>query len=160
MKTEELVVSRIRDGTVIDHIPAGQALNVLRILGVRGSEGYVVALIMNAASEKLGKKDIVKIEGRELKPSEVDKIALLAPDATINTIKGYKVVKKTSVRLPDEVKGLLSCTNPNCISAKPREPVVPTFTVLSRKPLLLFCKYCGTHITQEEVVSQYTTAGG
>jgi aspartate carbamoyltransferase regulatory subunit len=159
MKTEELVVSRIRDGTVIDHISAGQALNVLRILGVRGGEGYTVALIMNVPSKKLGKKDIVKIEGRELKPSEVDRIALIAPDATINTVRDYKVVKKASVRLPDEVRGLLSCTNPNCISVKPREPVLPTFTVISRKPLVLSCKYCGTHISQEEVVSQYTSGG-
>lgn len=160
MKAEELVVSRIREGTVIDHIAAGQALNVLRILGVRGTEGYTVALIMNAASKKLGKKDMVKIEGRELRPSEVDRIALIAPDATINTIRDFKVVKKSSVRLPDEIRGLLSCTNPNCISTKPREPVIPTFTVISRKPLLLSCKYCGTHITQEEVVSQYAAAGG
>jgi aspartate carbamoyltransferase regulatory subunit len=159
MKTEELVVSRIRDGTVIDHISAGQALNVLRILGVRGGEGYTVALIMNVPSKKLGKKDIVKIEGRELKPSEVDRIALIAPDATINTVRDYKVVKKASVRLPDEVRGLLSCTNLNCISVKPREPVLPTFTVISRKPLVLSCKYCGTHISQEEVVSQYTSGG-
>ncbi|MEM2878858.1 MAG: aspartate carbamoyltransferase regulatory subunit [Candidatus Hadarchaeales archaeon] len=160
MNTEELVVSRIRDGTVIDHITAGQALNVLRILGVRGTEGYTVALIMNVASKKLGKKDMVKIEGRELKPSEVDRIALIAPDATINTIREYKVMKKATVRLPDEVRGLLSCTNPSCISVKPREPVVPTFSVISRSPLLLSCKYCGTHISQEEVISQYAAAGG
>lgn len=160
MKTEKLVVSRIKEGTVIDHISGGQSLNVLRILGVRGSEGYSVALIMNAPSKKLGRKDIVKIEGRELEPSEVDKIALIAPEATINTIRGYRVVKKTKVKLPNEIRGLLSCTNPNCVSVRPREPVVPTFSVLSRKPLLLSCKYCGIHISQEEVISQYAAAGG
>lgn len=154
-KMEELIVRRIRDGTVIDHISGGQALNVLRILGIRGGEDYAVAIVMNVKSRRLGKKDIVKIEGREIAPGEVDRIALITPKATINTIKNYRVTKKVNVKLPNMIKGILSCTNPSCISNKPQEPVTPSFRVASRTPTSLICEYCGTHITHEEVVAQY-----
>ncbi|HDI12576.1 MAG TPA: aspartate carbamoyltransferase regulatory subunit [Hadesarchaea archaeon] len=159
MNSEELTVKKIRDGTVIDHIPGGQALNVLRILGITGEEGHTVAIMINAQSRKLGKKDIVKIEGRELVSGEVDRIALIAPEATINLVKYYRLARKTKVKLPDEIKGLLKCTNPNCISNKPREPVTPSFRVVSRTPTLLVCEYCGTYITYDEVAAQYTLPG-
>lgn len=154
-KPEELIVQRIREGIVIDHIPSGQALNVLKILGIKGGEGYRVAMVMNVDSRKLGKKDIVKVEGRELSLAEVDKIALVAPEATINTVRKYRVEKKVKVRLPDKIEGILMCTNPNCISNKPREPVMPSFKVLSRTPTLLICEYCGNYISHDEVVAQY-----
>ncbi|MEM2282029.1 MAG: aspartate carbamoyltransferase regulatory subunit [Candidatus Hadarchaeales archaeon] len=152
---EELIVKRIKDGTVIDHIPAGQALHVLRLLGLTGREGLTVAVVMHVPSKKLGKKDIVKVEGKELRAEEVNKIALLAPQATINTIKNYRVTSKLKVELPEKVRNLIRCTNPNCITNKPREPVLPLFTALSRSPLLLCCEYCGAYITQEEVVEQF-----
>jgi aspartate carbamoyltransferase regulatory subunit len=158
-QVEEMLVRRIRNGTVIDHIPRGQGLNVLKILGIRGGEDYTVAMVMNVESKKLGKKDIIKIEGREIASGEVDRIALIAPEATINAIKNYRVTKKTNVKLPDEIKGILNCTNPNCVSNKPREPVKPSFTVASRAPTLLVCNYCGTYISHEEVVAQYALAG-
>ena len=152
---ESLLVRKIREGTVIDHIPAGRALDVLKILGLTGEEGYTIAIVMNVPSGKLGKKDIVKVEGKELRAEEVNKIALLAPQATINTIKNYRVTSKLKVELPEKVRNLISCTNPNCITNKPREPVLPLFTALSRSPLLLCCEYCGAYITQEEVVEQF-----
>lgn len=158
-KPEELIVQRIREGTVIDHIPSGQALNVLKILGIKGGGGYRVAMVMNVDSRKLGKKDMVKVEERELSLTEVDKIALVAPEATINTVRNYRVEKKAKVRLPDRIKGILTCTNPNCISNKLREPVVPSFKVLSRKPTVLLCEYCWNYISHEEVVTQYAVAG-
>ena len=154
-KPEELVVRRIRDGTVIDHIPAGQALNVLRILRIRGNEGYKVAMVMNVESRKLGKKDIVKVEGRELVQEEVNRLALVAPEATINTIGDFRVKRKTKVRLPGRIEGIVRCTNPSCISNKPREPLLPTFKVSSRAPPSIVCEYCGTYISHEEVVAQY-----
>jgi len=156
--SEELIVRKIRDGTVIDHIPRGQALNVLKILGISGGEGNTIAIMVNAESRKLGKKDIVKIEERELVPGEVDRIALIASKATINLIKNYSVTKKTKVKLPDRIRGLLKCTNPNCVSNKPGEPITPSFTVASRAPTLLVCEYCGTYIPHDEVVAQYTSA--
>lgn len=154
MNSQELVVRKIERGTVIDHIPVGQALNVIKILGV-GGEKQTVAVVMNVVSKKYGRKDIVKVEGKELSAVEVNRIALVAPEATINVIQDYKVVKKTKVKLPERVRGIVRCTNPSCITNKPREPVVPTFKVLSRSPLLLLCEYCGSRITQEEVVKQY-----
>ncbi|NPA04754.1 MAG: aspartate carbamoyltransferase regulatory subunit [Crenarchaeota archaeon] len=148
---EGLLVRRIRDGTVIDHIPAGRALLVLRILGITGAEGYRIAVVMNVESRKLGRKDIVKVEGRMLERGEVDKIALIAPEATINIIKDYRVVEKVKVRLPDEIKGILRCPNPTCITRKEREPITPVFRKVSEKPLILQCKYCGTLVREEEI---------
>jgi len=153
---DTLIVRRIRNGTVIDHIPGGLALNVLRILGITGKEGYTVALLMNVKSRKIGRKDIVKIENRELDPRELDIIALIAPDATVNTIRDYAVVKKTKVKLPQTIREIVRCTNPNCVTNKAGEPVKPTFRVKSSEPLLLVCEYCGTFVTREDVISQYT----
>ncbi|MEM0017546.1 MAG: aspartate carbamoyltransferase regulatory subunit [Candidatus Korarchaeum sp.] len=151
---EELVVRRISDGTVIDHIPAGRALRVLKLLGITGEREGVVALVMNVPSGKLGKKDIVKVEGRELSKEEVDKIALIAPKATINIIRNYEVVEKRRVELPSRIVGILRCMNPNCVTNVPRESVKPTFTLLSRDPLRMVCEYCGEYLTEEEVVEQ------
>ena len=80
-------MKKIKNGTVIDHISAGHALDVLKILGIDGREGHTVSVAMNVLSEKQSKKDIVKVESRELAPGEVDKIALIAPGATINIIR-------------------------------------------------------------------------
>lgn len=152
--SEELVVRRISDGTVIDHISAGRALKVLSILGITGEEGYMVSLVMNVYSKKLGKKDIVKFEGRELSSEEVNKISLVAPTATINIIRNYEVVEKRKVELPERVEGIIRCVNPNCVTNAPREAVRPIFKVLSREPLKLACEYCGEYLTEEDVIAQ------
>ena len=150
----ELRVKKICDGTVIDHIAAGNALAVLRILGIKGREGTVVSILMNVPSKTLGKKDIVKIEGRELSPTEVDKIALIAPRASINIIRNYEVIDKEKVKLPSTIKELLKCPNPACITNS-REPVKTTFTVQREDPLLLKCYYCGNFIEKEAVLGQF-----
>ncbi len=151
---EGLLVRRIREGTVIDHIPAGRALAVLRILGITGQEGLRVAVVMNVESRKLGRKDIVKIEGRLLSPEELNKIALVAPTATINIVKGYHVVEKKKVELPEVLENILRCPNPTCITRKPREPVKPRFRLISRRPVRYQCAYCGTIIEESEIVEQ------
>lgn len=150
---DRLLVRKIREGTVIDHIPAGRALDVLRILGISGKEGARVALVMNVESRKLGRKDIVKIENRFLKPEEVDVIALIAPTATINIIHDFQVVEKRRVSVPEELVGVLKCSNPLCISNSQREPVVPRLRVVSRQPLRLKCAYCD-EVYGEEALSQ------
>ena len=138
----ELRIPPIRNGTVIDHITPGQALNVLKILGIIGKSDAVVSAVMNVQSKKTHKKDIVKVEDRELNPHEVDKIALIAPSATINIIRDYKVNKKDKVILPDVVEGVVRCANPNCIS-NTREPVVSKFTIdKSQRKIRLRCIYC------------------
>ena len=153
---EELRIRKIRDETVIDHITAGYALSVLRILGITGREGFVVSIAMNVPSKKLGKKDIVKVEGRELKAEEVNKIALIAPRATINIIKDYAVVKKIRVNLPEEIEDIVKCRNPTCITNSPREPIKPKFKVISREPVKLRCMYCNTTIEIGDIIKQLT----
>ncbi len=148
-----LTVSKMRCGTVIDHIPAGRALDVLRVLGITGREGLRIAIIMNVESQKLGRKDIVKIEGRELSPEEVNAIALIAPTATINIINDFRVVSKFRVEVPEIIEGILRCPNPTCITNKSREPIVSKFKRVSRKPLILQCEYCGTLLHETEIAS-------
>ncbi|RFA94490.1 aspartate carbamoyltransferase regulatory subunit [Pyrobaculum aerophilum] len=143
--SKELLVSKIENGTVIDHIPAGRALTVLRILGISGKEGLRVALVMNVESKKLGRKDIVKIEGRELTPEEVNIISAVAPTATINIIRNFAVVKKFKVTPPDVIRGRFKCKNPTCVTNAPREPVEPTFYLVRREPPLFICAYCGRY---------------
>ncbi len=138
---KELKVQPIKNGTVIDHITGGNALKVLNILGISKKPTSTVSILMNVKSERKGKKDIVKIENRELKPKEVDKVALIAPDATINIIRNYNVKQKHKVNLPDIIKGIVRCANPNCISNL-KEPVEPVFKVISRNPIKLRCYYC------------------
>lgn len=149
-----MLVRKIREGTVIDHIPAGRALMVLRILGITGLEGYRVAVVMNVDSRKLGSKDIVKIEDRYMKGEEVDKIALIAPTATINIVRGYKISEKRKVSAPRLLRGILKCTNPTCISRKEREPVTSRFRLVPGGRLRYQCIYCGTIIEEDDILAQ------
>lgn len=149
---KELIVSKIKEGTVIDHIPAGRALAVLRLLGISGKEGTRVALVMNVESKKLGRKDIVKIEGRELTPDEVDIISAVAPSATINIIRNYEVVAKHKVKPPQVIRGRFRCKNPNCVTNLPREPIATSFVLIKSEPLIFACEYCGRYHTLEELV--------
>jgi len=149
-----LRVSKIKNGTVIDHITGGHALDVIKILGITGRVDGVVTVAMNVPSKKLKVKDMVKIEGRELKSEEVDKIALLAPHATINIIRNYKVVEKQRVKLPNTIRGIVKCANPACISNS-KEPVQPKFYVESEEPLRLRCHYCGYIMEKQDVLKQF-----
>ncbi len=147
----ELIIRKIRDGIVIDHIPAGRALTVLRLLGTTGKEGLRVALVMNVESRKLGLKDIIKIEGRELSKEELSIIALVAPTATINIIRNYEVVQKFKVEIPTVIEGVLKCLNSKCITNKPREPIKTRFITISKEPLLIKCDYCDTVYTAQDI---------
>ncbi|MDI6811757.1 MAG: aspartate carbamoyltransferase regulatory subunit [archaeon] len=149
---KELKVVPIKNGTVIDHITGGQALNVLKILEINARTGAVVSVVMNVRSKKMGRKDIVKVEDRELKPEEVDKIALIAPNATINIIRDSEVIEKHKVYLPKSIEGIIRCANPNCISNVEREPVISKFITVSENPPLFRCFYCERMI---EDVSRY-----
>jgi len=151
---KELILRKIKDGTIIDHIPAGQALNLLKLMGITGREGFTVALVMNVESKKLGKKDIIKVEGLELKPDDTDKVALIAPMATINVVKDYEVVEKRKAVPPERVEGVLKCKNPNCITNKPNEPVKSRFRTVNFNPPKLVCEYCGYVMTYEDIVKQ------
>ncbi len=154
MSETMLYVSKIKDGTVIDHITGGHALDVVKILGITGKENRIITIAMNVPSKRFKVKDIVKIEGRELNPREVHKIALLAPHATINIIRNYKVVEKQRVKLPGVIEGIVKCANPACISNS-NEPVHPKFYVKSEDPLILKCHYCGYMMDKNDILKQF-----
>ena len=140
-----LLISQINNGTVIDHITAGEALNVLKILGITGSTRECLSVATNVASGHIGKKDIVKIENRELRQDEVDRIALIAPRATINIIRNYEVFEKKGVTIPPLLQGVVRCPNPGCIS-NTKEPILSTFEVTKKG---LQCAYCDWLITED-----------
>jgi len=154
MSRKTLRVSKIKEGTVIDHITSGHALDVIKILGITGRAEGAVTVAMNVPSKRLRMKDMVKVEGRELNPKEVDKIALLAPHASINIIRNYKVAEKKRVKLPKTIRGIVKCANPACISNS-EEPVQPTFYVEKEDPLRLRCHYCGYIMEKEDVLKQF-----
>lgn len=154
MAEKTLRVSKIKDGTVIDHVTSGHALDVVKLLGITGRAGGVVTVAMNVPSKDFGLKDMVKVEGRELSSKEVDKIALLAPHATINIVRDYTVVEKQRVKLPSVLRGILRCANPACVSNS-NEPVQPTFYVKGEEPLRLKCHYCGYVMEKLDVLKQF-----
>ncbi|WP_435076654.1 aspartate carbamoyltransferase regulatory subunit [Halococcus sp. AFM35] len=144
MSEHELRISKIRNGTVIDHIAGGHAPDVLAILGIDSATDEVVSVGMNVPSDRLGYKDVVKIEGRELSQEEVEVISLIAPAASINIIREYDVAEKHRVERPSMVEGVLSCPNRNCITTED-EPVASRFAVLENG---VRCAYCDTIIRE------------
>src|SRR5919198_5169119 len=112
----QLLVRRIRVGTVIDHIESGKAMLVLKALNITGKEGNVITVALNVPSSKHGKKDIIKVENRFLETGETNKLALIAPHASINIIKDYRLVEKRKIQLPDSIVGIFPCPNLKCIT--------------------------------------------
>lgn len=139
MKDKQLLVSAIKDGTVIDHIPAGVLFNVVSILNLEKVD-TMITIGNSLGSKKLGKKGIIKISNVFFKDSEINKIALVAPSAKLNIIRDYEVVEKRVVSLPDEVVGIVKCVNPKCITNN--EKMTTRFDVVSKPDLKLRCHYC------------------
>jgi len=153
MSEVDLRVSKIKDGTVIDHISGGYALDVIKILGITGKEKRVITIAINVHSKRFGTKDIVKIEDRALNSDEVNRIALVAPHASINIISNYAVAEKLEVKLPQTITGIVKCVNPVCITNS-NEPVNSHFSVESVEPLALKCHYCGYMLEKSDLLSQ------
>jgi len=151
---KEVRVSKIKDGTVIDHISGGYALDVVKILGITGHERQVVTIAINVPSKQFKAKDIVKIEGRALNRQEVNKIALVAPRATINIVRNYVVVEKQEVKLPKVIEDIVKCINPACVSNS-NEPVSAKFAVETDEPLMLKCRYCGCILEKADLLRQF-----
>lgn len=144
----EYKVYRIEHGTVIDHIPHWKSLKVVDLLGLRNCTD-LVTLGIGLDSNHMGQKDLVKVENRELSQPEMDKLALVAPQATINVIRDSQRVNKHKVRVPDHIEGLVRCPNVGCIT---RHEYVPTrFNTTSREPLELLCYYCNYQFSSDEV---------
>ena len=145
-------VTAIKNGTVIDHIPSGQALKVLELLNLSGDTSVPVSLVMNVPSKKMGAKDIIKVEDRELTQAELDRLALVAPDSSIAIIRAYSVAEKLNVNLGDEVINVVRCTFSNCITQNPREPLPHRLKVIRTAPLALRCHYCQRPQDLDELV--------
>lgn len=147
-EAKEMKVTALKHGTVIDHIPAGEVLKVFQILGL---ENYnrSLRLGINLDSRKYGKKDLLKIEDRELTPEEANRLALIAPKATINIIKNWDVIQKINVSVPDVVTGI-QCANPRCITRHDRTRT--EFIVLDKERLKVRCSYCEHVFEREDVI--------
>jgi aspartate carbamoyltransferase regulatory subunit len=142
----ELKITPIKNGTVIDHIGNGLALDVLRIVGVQTlDKDSTVSVALHVRSGKLGWKDIVKVENMELSARKVNAIALIAPTATISIIREFKVQEKRVVDLPERILGVLRCPNLNCITNQ-AEPIESEFEVVRRRPVLLTCAFCDRQV--------------
>ena len=151
----ELKIKAIENGTVIDHITANKALHILKVLGLPDSETKNVTIAMNVSSNEIGRKDILKIENRELDHKELNQVALIAPKATINIIRNFEPVKKDKIILPDKISSILRCTNPKCITNNKNEPITPVFNVIDKYPPVVRCHYCEKLIKTEEIEKQF-----
>ncbi|MDR0911740.1 MAG: aspartate carbamoyltransferase regulatory subunit [Methanobrevibacter sp.] len=149
----ELKVEPIKNGTVIDHITANKSLYVLNILNLPDDE-TTVTVAMNVQSEQMGHKDILKIENRELNKEELDKISLIAPLSSINIIRDYEIVKKDNVHFTNELKGILTCTNPKCIT-NTNEPITSIFHIVKTDPITLRCHYCERDLDAKDIDLQF-----
>ncbi len=136
---KKLEVSAIEEGTVIDQIASKSTFKVANMLNIQDID-QVVLVGVNLTSKKLGKKGIIKIGGKSLTQEEVNKIALIAPDATVNIIKDSEVVRKFKVAIPDAIEGFLGCFNPNCVSN--HQNIRSRFHVISKNPIKIRCHYC------------------
>ena len=139
MKDKFLEVSAIKDGTVIDHIPADSLFKVVSILKLDKIEG-MMTFGTNLNSKKLGRKGIIKLSGVFFKDKDINRIALIAPDAKLNIIRDYTEVEKKVVEIPDEITGIVKCVNPQCITN--HEKISTQFRVIDKKEVKLRCHYC------------------
>ncbi|MAS88887.1 MAG: aspartate carbamoyltransferase regulatory subunit [Euryarchaeota archaeon] len=150
--TEMRRVTAIRNGTVVDHIPAGHALQVIQMLRINMTRTTPVSLVMNVPSDKLGRKDVLKVEDRELNQEELDRLALIAPTASIAIIRNHAVAEKLKIELADDLINIASCSFSNCITKNAREPLPQRLRVISRDPLEVRCYYCGRDQDLEELI--------
>jgi aspartate carbamoyltransferase regulatory subunit len=145
---KKLKVSAIKEGTVIDHIPAKNLFKVISILGLNKIENQIT-FGTNLESRKLGAKAIIKVSNKFFKDNEINKIALIAPHAKLNIIRDYEVVEKRVVETPDTIKGIVKCFNPKCITNN--ETITTSFKVIEKDPIALKCHYCEKITTEEQI---------
>lgn len=149
MKTtkKELAVAALRNGTVIDHIPSEALFRAVRILGIENLDTSVT-IGNNLASERLGRKGIIKVADVEFDDAVLNRIAIIAPTAMVNIIRDYEVVEKRPVVLPDTIVGIVRCGNPKCVTN--HEPMATRFNVIDRENVTLRCHYCNHTFSSDE----------
>lgn len=136
---KELKVSAIENGTVIDHIPTHSVFQVIKILNLAVYNNQLL-IGTNLDSQKMGKKGIIKVNNKYFASDEINKIALVAPTATLIIIRNFQVIEKKRVEIPDTVENIVNCFNPNCITNT--ESVNTRFVVIDKNELKLRCHYC------------------
>ena len=151
---KKMKITRIENGTAIDHITPGSALKVLELLDLKDEKKSSMTVAIRVDSNKMGKKDLLKIEDKFLTPTESAMIALISPEATINIIKSFEVTEKHQVELPEKLTGIFDCSNPNCITNQEREPVESKFKVSSKDPLSVRCLYCDNLMEEDQITHQ------
>ena len=140
MSHKELVVSALENGTVLDHIPAQYVYKALDLLGLKDIESQITIGI-NLASKIYGRKGIIKIADKFFENEELNKLALIAPKATVNIIRDFKVVEKKKLELPEEAVGIAKCKNPKCVTN--HQPIKTRFaTIQNGDEISLKCHYC------------------
>jgi aspartate carbamoyltransferase regulatory subunit len=146
---KKLKVAALCNGTVIDHIPSDKLFKVVSILHLEESLNQIT-LANNLESAKIGSKGIVKISDRAFAEDETNKIALIAPNAKINIIRDFQVVEKRPLNLPEEIREIVQCANPNCITN--HQPVTTRFHVINNDgEVMLKCHYCEREVRRDEV---------
>lgn len=145
-----LSVAAIENGTVIDHIPAGQSLKIVQLLHLTKYKKKVTVGI-NLPSVSLIFKDLIKVEGREISEIEANQIALFAPQATINIVKEYQLIKKFTVSMPEVIEKIAKCPNARCITNHERIDTLFHITSIGNN-IQLRCQYCSKTFVEEQLV--------
>ena len=151
MNKTERQVADIKNGTVIDHIPAEKTYQVANLLELKALTNPVT-IGYNYPSKKIGKKGIIKVSDKYFTNEEISRLSVVAPNVVLNIIKDYEVVEKKTVETPDELRGIVRCNNPKCITNN--EPMQTVFNVVDKNLGILKCHYCDKeqHIDKVELV--------
>lgn len=136
---KELQVAALENGTVIDHIPSDKVFTVVSLLDLQNTDSNIT-IGNNFESKKLGKKGIIKVADRFFTDEEVSRLSVVAPNIKLNIIRHYEVVEKKQIVMPDELKGIVKCNNPKCITNN--EPMQTWFHVVDKELGILKCHYC------------------
>lgn len=139
MNKKERLVAAIENGTVIDHIPAEKTFQVASLLELMDLKS-IVTIGNNYASKKVGRKGIIKVENKFFTDEEISRLSVVAPNGVLNIIKDYEVVEKKTVEIPDELRGIVKCKNPKCVTNN--EPMQTVFHVVDKTNGMLRCHYC------------------
>ena len=146
---QALHVAALKNGTVIDHIPSDKLFTVVSLLGLEQMESNIT-IGFNLDSKKLGKKGIIKIADKFFCDEEINRIAVVAPSVKLNIIRDYEVVEKKQVQMSDDLKGIVRCANPKCITNN--EPMSTLFHVIDKVNCVIRCHYCEKEQQREEIV--------
>ncbi len=136
---KQLLVSALENGTVIDHIPCERTNDVVTLLKLNNVSSTVMIGI-NLESKKMGHKTIIKVANKFFSDDELNKLSVIAPDVTLCIIRDYEVVEKKQVRMPEELRDIIRCANPKCITNN--EPMHTVFNVIDKHNGVIKCHYC------------------